>query len=39
MHIAKTTYLSLGSNQGIKLENLQQAINLIAEEIGTIVKI
>jgi len=39
MHIARTTYLSLGSNQGIKLENLQQAINLIAEEIGTIVTI
>jgi 2-amino-4-hydroxy-6-hydroxymethyldihydropteridine diphosphokinase len=39
MHIARTTYLSLGSNQGIKLENLQQAINLIAEEIGIIVKI
>jgi 2-amino-4-hydroxy-6-hydroxymethyldihydropteridine diphosphokinase len=39
MHIARTTYLSLGSNLGNKLNNLQQAINLIAEEIGTIAKI
>jgi 2-amino-4-hydroxy-6-hydroxymethyldihydropteridine diphosphokinase len=39
MHIARTTYLSLGSNLGDKLKNLQQAINLIAEKIGTIAKI
>ena len=39
MKILRTTYLSLGSNQGAKLENLQEAINLIAEKIGTISKI
>jgi len=39
MHILRTTYLSLGSNQGNKLENLQKAIDLIAENIGSIQKI
>ncbi len=39
MQILRPTYLSLGSNQGNKLENLQQAIDLIAEEIGVVVKI
>lgn len=39
MQILRPTYLSLGSNQGNKLENLQQAIDLIAEKIGAIVKI
>ncbi|MHB1146153.1 MAG: 2-amino-4-hydroxy-6-hydroxymethyldihydropteridine diphosphokinase [Lutibacter sp.] len=39
MQILRPTYLSLGSNQGNKLENLQQAIDLIAEKIGTVVKI
>lgn len=39
MTILRPTYLSLGSNQGNKLENLQQAIDLIAEKIGSIVKI
>jgi deoxyguanosine kinase len=39
MQILRNTYLSLGSNQGNKLENLQQAIDLIAEKIGNVVKI
>ena len=39
MKILRTTYLSLGSNQGAKLKNLQEAINLIAEKIGTVTKI
>ena len=39
MKILRTTYLSLGSNQGAKLKNLQKAINLIAEKIGTVTKI
>ena len=39
MQIVRTTYLSLGSNQGNKLENLQQAVNLIAEKIGNVTKI
>ena len=34
-----TTYLSLGSNLGDKLQNLQQAIQLIEKEIGTVVKV
>ena len=39
MQIVRTTYLSLGSNLGNKTENLQQAIDLIAEKIGNISKI
>ncbi|MFD1294759.1 2-amino-4-hydroxy-6-hydroxymethyldihydropteridine diphosphokinase [Lutibacter holmesii] len=39
MQIVRTTYLSLGSNQGNKLKNLQEAIDLIAEKIGSIAKI
>ncbi len=39
MYIARTTYLSLGSNLGSKLENLQQAIDLIDEKIGSVVNI
>lgn len=39
MQILRPTYLSLGSNQGNKLGNLQQAIDLIAEKIGAVVKI
>ena len=39
MQILRQTYLSLGSNQGNKLENLQQAIDLIAEKIGAVEKI
>jgi 2-amino-4-hydroxy-6-hydroxymethyldihydropteridine diphosphokinase len=39
MQILRPTYLSLGSNQGSKLENLQKAIDLIAENIGIVHKI
>lgn len=39
MQILRPTYLSLGSNQGNKLENLQQAVDLIAEKIGAVIKI
>lgn len=39
MQLLRTTYLSLGSNQGNKLEHLQNAIDLIAENIGNIVNI
>ena len=39
MQILRSTYLSLGSNQGNKLENLQKAIDLIAENIGIVSKI
>jgi len=39
MKIQRITYLSLGSNQGEKLENLQKAIHLIASEVGVIQKI
>lgn len=39
MQILRTTYLSLGSNEGNKLENLQKAIDLIAEKIGAVQKI
>jgi deoxyguanosine kinase len=39
MKIQRITYLSLGTNQGNKIYNLQNAINLIADKIGTIQKI
>ncbi len=39
MKIVRTTYLSLGSNQGNKLQNLQTAVNLIDEKVGAIIKI
>ena len=39
MKIQRLTYLSLGSNQGRKLKNLQEAIYEIAESIGAIHKI
>jgi len=39
MKIKHITYLSLGTNQGNKLENLQNAIHLIDEKIGEIQKI
>ncbi len=39
MQIVRTTYLSLGSNLGSKLDNLQKTVDLIAESIGTITKI
>ena len=39
MKIVRTTYLSLGSNQGNKLDNLQKAIDLIGEKVGAIHKV
>ncbi len=39
MKIQRITYLSLGANQGNKLENIQNAINLIADKIGLVLKI
>jgi deoxyguanosine kinase len=36
LKIQRITYLSLGTNQGNRLENLQQAIDLIADEIGSV---
>jgi 2-amino-4-hydroxy-6-hydroxymethyldihydropteridine diphosphokinase len=39
MKIQRITYLSLGSNQGNRLENLQNAINLIADKVGAILNI
>ena len=39
MQLLRNTYLSLGSNRGNKLENLQKAINLITESVGQVTKI
>jgi len=39
MKILRTTYLSLGSNMGNKLDNLQHAVNLIAQNIGRVTKV
>ncbi|MBJ2173769.1 2-amino-4-hydroxy-6-hydroxymethyldihydropteridine diphosphokinase [Aureibaculum sp. A20] len=39
MKIQRTTYLSLGSNVGNPLENLQLAINSIAKNVGRVTKI
>jgi 2-amino-4-hydroxy-6-hydroxymethyldihydropteridine diphosphokinase len=39
LKIQRITYLSLGTNQGNKLKNLQNAINLIADKTGAIKKI
>ncbi len=39
MKIVRTTYLSLGSNQGEKLNNLQKAIDSIGDEVGAIHKV
>lgn len=39
MKIKHTTYLSLGTNQGNKLENLQNAIDIIADKVGAVLKI
>ncbi len=39
MKIQRVIYLSLGSNQGDKLENLQKSIDLIAQKIGAILKV
>ncbi|TCP28364.1 2-amino-4-hydroxy-6-hydroxymethyldihydropteridine diphosphokinase [Tenacibaculum skagerrakense] len=39
LKIQRITYLSLGTNQGDKLKNLQDAIDLIADEIGSVLSI
>lgn len=39
MQLERTTYLSLGSNIGNKQENLQKAVDHIAEKIGRVLKI
>ena len=39
MKIVRTTYLSLGSNQGNKLQTLQESVNLIGENVGAVQKI
>ena len=39
MKIQRITYLSLGSNQGEKLENLQKAIHLIVSSLSSLLKI
>ena len=39
MKIQRITYLSLGSNQGNKLEHLQNSIDLIAQKIGAVLNI
>lgn len=39
MKIQRIIYLSLGSNQGNKLENLQNAVNAIAKKLGAILNV
>lgn len=39
MKIQRITYLSLGTNQGNKLKNLQKAIDLIADKVGAVLSI
>ena len=39
MKIQRITYISIGTNQGDKLTNIQQAINLIAVKIGAVLKV
>lgn len=39
MKIQRITYLSLGTNQGNKLENLQKTVNIIASKVGAVLKI
>jgi 2-amino-4-hydroxy-6-hydroxymethyldihydropteridine diphosphokinase len=39
MRLAKSVYIALGSNKGIKLQNLQDAVDAIFETIGTIERI
>ncbi|CAM1342447.1 2-amino-4-hydroxy-6-hydroxymethyldihydropteridine diphosphokinase [Tenacibaculum aestuarii] len=39
MKIQRITYISIGTNQGDKLANIQQAINLIADKVGAVLKV
>ncbi len=39
MKIQRTTYISLGSNEGNRLNHLQTAVNLIAQKVGRITKV
>ena len=39
MKIVRDIYLSLGTNQGNKLENLQKSLNLLADSVGVVSKI
>lgn len=39
MILAKTVYIALGSNKGLKLQNLQSAVDAIFKTVGTIEKI
>lgn len=39
MKIHRNTYLSLGTNQGNKLENLQKAVDLIAKKVGAVLQV
>ena len=39
MKILRTTYLSLGTNLGKRLDNLQNAVNLIAHKVGRVSKV
>lgn len=39
MKIHRNTYLSLGTNQGNKLKNLQNAVNLVAKKVGAVLKV
>ncbi|MFK5890574.1 MAG: 2-amino-4-hydroxy-6-hydroxymethyldihydropteridine diphosphokinase [Flavobacteriaceae bacterium] len=39
MKIQRSTYLSIGSNKGNSLQNLQSAVDLIAVNIGSIIKV
>jgi 2-amino-4-hydroxy-6-hydroxymethyldihydropteridine diphosphokinase len=39
MKIVRTTYLSLGSNQGDKQKNIQAAVNQISEKVGHVTKV
>jgi len=39
LRIQRITYVSLGTNQGNRVDNLQKAIDAIADEIGSVLKI
>ncbi|REH56809.1 2-amino-4-hydroxy-6-hydroxymethyldihydropteridine diphosphokinase [Tenacibaculum gallaicum] len=39
MKIQRITYISIGTNQGDKLANIQQAINSIADKVGAVLKV